>query len=140
MHELALTVLDGEFSIHRLGRGDPVPEAVLASDDYWIARTDDELSIVCRSSVEVASRAEDGGWSCLKVRGPLEFTATGILAGVSAALALAQVSVFAVSTYDTDYLFVKTARLGDALEALRIAGYAVQADDRGPEPEGGRTG
>jgi uncharacterized protein len=70
-------------------------------------------------------RAE-GGWRCLKVQGPLDFALTGILAALTAPLAAAGIAVFAVSTYDTDYLLLKAENLHRAAEALRGAGHRVE--------------
>ena len=64
-------------------------------------------------------------WGCLRVEGVLDFSLIGILAGITAALAAARISVFAVSTHDTDYLLVKHAVMKEAIAALRQAGYAV---------------
>jgi hypothetical protein len=65
------------------------------------------------------------GWRALVVAGPLDLALTGILAGIAAALAAADVAIFALATYDTDYVLVRSARLGDAVAALRAAGYDV---------------
>ena len=67
----------------------------------------------------------EAGWRCLKVEGPLDFGLTGILAAITAPLAAAGIPVFAVCTYDTDYVMVKTDQLADAVDALRHAGHRV---------------
>ncbi|MBN1372589.1 MAG: ACT domain-containing protein, partial [Anaerolineaceae bacterium] len=72
-------------------------------------------------------RAE-GGWRALKVLGPLDFSLTGILAGLASTLAAAGVSIFALSTFDTDYIMVKESSLGTAIEALREQGHTIHAD------------
>lgn len=132
MPQLSLTVLSSEFSIHRLDPDESIPVAVLKSGLFWIGRTDHELSIVCRSGVAVPGSRVDAGWSCLKVEGPLDPGLTGVLAGLSAALAAAQVSMLALSTYDTDYLLVKSRDLAKATAALAAAGYNVEPKHRGP--------
>jgi hypothetical protein len=71
-------------------------------------------------------RWRESGWRCLKVRGPLDFGLTGILAALTSALAAASIPIFALSTYDTDYLMIKTDTLERAIEALRGAGHRVQ--------------
>lgn len=71
------------------------------------------------------------GWRGLRVAGALDFSLLGIIAGISAALAGAGVSVFVVSTYDTDYVLVKADRLEDAIAALRARGYAVEMEEEG---------
>ncbi len=65
------------------------------------------------------------GWRGLKVAGPLDFALTGVLASLAGPLAEAGVSIFAISTYDTDYLFVREEQLGAAIDALRRAGFAI---------------
>jgi len=126
MPGLSLRVLTGEYSIHRLDAGAPIPDAVLRSGPYWIGKTDEELSIVCASGVPVAGSRVDAGWSCIKVSGPLDLDATGILASLSSALAGAGVSLLALSTYETDYVLVRSRYLPQAITALKGAGYAVE--------------
>jgi len=121
----ALDVLHGEFTIWRLGAADAIPENIDDVAPCFIARTEDELSIVCPSSVELPGVRNEPGWSCLRVAGPLDLALTGILAGISGVLAGAGVPLFAVSTFDTDYVLVKTDRLGEASLALRAAGYTI---------------
>lgn len=97
-------------------------------DEFWfLGRTDEELSLVClaASVPEDADRTESG-WSMLRVEGPLDFSLTGVLAGLSGRLADAGIPLFAVSTYNTDYILVKTERLSDAIAALRAAGHAIK--------------
>ncbi|MFH1574880.1 MAG: ACT domain-containing protein [Acidobacteriota bacterium] len=125
MPDPRLTVLGLQLSIHRLEPADPVPPAVLGSGFYSVTRTAEELSIVCDSGILFASPRTEAGWACLKVEGPLDFGLTGVLAGISGALASSGVSIVAISTFDTDYILVKSARLPDALRALECAGYDI---------------
>lgn len=97
----------------------------------FLAGTPDERSVVC--PVECAPRsatAVEPGWRALCVTGTLDFGLVGILAGLSGALAAEGISLFAISTYDTDYLLVKAENLARGLEALKAAGYAVEHGDR----------
>ncbi len=121
----ALSVLDGEFTVHRLGPSAPLPVVVAEDPFCWVGRTDDELSIVCRSSLAVDSLSRESGWSCLEVQGPLDFALTGVLAGIATVLADAGVSILALSTFETDYILVKREGLRDAVSALREAGYSI---------------
>jgi hypothetical protein len=123
MQQLSLTILEQEYSIHRLNAGADIPPEVLACHFYSITKTDDELSIVCPSAIKVAGEKVDSGWCCIKVCGILDLTLTGILAGLTAALAEAKISVFAFSTYDTDYLLVKQKAIGQARKVLEYAGH-----------------
>jgi len=121
-YSLTLAVMPGEFNIHRYAPTDPVPTDVLAGGFFSICRTDDELSIVCADTISMESARCDTGWSCIKVLGPLDFSLTGILAHLAGLLAEAGVSIFAVSTYDTDYILVKTGQLMPAIAALKAGG------------------
>jgi hypothetical protein len=88
-----------------------------------ITRTPDELSIVCdEDSVPVDVQAERG-WRALQLIGPIPFEVTGVAAALTSALAASAISLFLVSTYDTDWLLVKESSLERAVEALRNAGY-----------------
>jgi len=125
MNSLHLTLLDGEFAVHRLPPEAEIPPQALSGAFYALTRTADELSLVCPAGISVPGSRREGGWSALKVAGPLDFSLTGVLAGLSGALAAAGVSVFALSTFDTDFLLVKAADLPRAVTALRAAGYTV---------------
>jgi hypothetical protein len=122
---LTLQVLDGKFTIHRFDPESEIPAQVLGSDFYSLSRTPDELSIVCRSAIEIGSEKSSSGWACLKVLGPLDFSLTGVLAGIAEVLAKADVSIFAISTYDTDYILVNAGKLEIAVQSLVAAGYNV---------------
>ena len=84
-------------------------------------------------------KAEDG-WRTLKIAGPLDFSLVGVLAEASGILAAAKVSIFAVSTFDTDYLLVKAGRLDDARAALERGGHSVEIAPEQPEKPGIRDG
>ena len=88
-------------------------------------RTDEELSIVCEAARVPAGVRSETGWRAFKVAGPLEFPQVGVLSALAAPLAAAGVSIFVVSTFDTDYLLVKEARLAEASRALEAAGHTI---------------
>lgn len=124
----ALRVLPGTFDIHRLPGDAAIPPALLGAPWTWIARTADELSIVCRPDGELAARAEvSAGWSAIQVAGPIPHDVVGLLADLSRRLAEARITLFALSTYDTDYVLVRTDQLDGALTALGRAGYPTRA-------------
>jgi len=123
-HSIKMAVMPGEFNIHRFEPTDTVPTDILARGFFSVCRTDEELSIVCADTIPLASARCDAGWSGIKVLGPLEFSMTGILAHIAGLLAQAGISIFALSTYDTDYLLVKTGRLASAVAALKAGGYS----------------
>jgi uncharacterized protein len=90
-----------------------------------ITRTPDELSVVCAEEAVPAGVRAEHGFRCLSVVGPLDFSATGILASFASPLAEAGVSVFVVSTFDTDLVLVRQALLSQAVAVLRAAGHHV---------------
>ena len=122
---LTLHLLPGEFAACRLLPSESVPAWVGASGFSSITRTADELSIICAASFVPAGLKAERGWRLFKFQGPFEFTATGILTAVLAPLADAKVGILALSTFDTDYLLVKTSHLDDAVRALVAAGHTV---------------
>lgn len=118
------TLLLGEWAIARLAPEAPLPPWALAPADFnAIARTPHELSIVAPATAVPAEIRAERGWAVLRLQGPFAFDQTGILASFATPLADANIGIFAVSTFDTDYVLVKTARLADALAALRAAGH-----------------
>ena len=121
--ELQLTILENDFTIHRFPPNQTVPNQVYESRFYSISKTKDELSIVCTSTTQLNSEKSERGWSCIRIVGSLDFSLTGILAKISAILAEAEISIFAISTFDTDYILVKSARLPSARDALLADGY-----------------
>ena len=84
------------------------------------------MSVVCSSSVILNSEKSETGWSCIKVIGPLDFSLTGILSDISVILAKAKISIFAISTFDTDYILVKSEKLQAAKKVLKQAKYAFK--------------
>jgi hypothetical protein len=93
-----------------------------------VTRTSDELSVVCdEEQIPEGVRAEKG-WRILQVKGPFELTEIGILAALATSLADAKVSLFAISTFDTDYLLVSEKQLAAAIAALSGAGHRVRKD------------
>jgi hypothetical protein len=125
MMALELELLSGEFAVCRLEAGVTVPEWALTGSLASATRTADEVSIVCPASEVPAGVRAENGWHCLKIRGPLPFSLTGVLASVVQPLAEAGISLFALSTYDTDYVLVKAETFPRALEALSVAGHRI---------------
>ncbi len=118
-----LKILNGKYVIHRLDKTAAVPAGIFECEFYNISKTDEELSIICPTSLALESKQYDEDWACIKVLGPLDFSLTGILAKLSGILAKAEISIFAISTFDTDYILVKAAKLSRATSALESAGY-----------------
>ncbi len=120
-----LSALDERLAICRLDARAKTPAWALERQFFSITRTADELSIVCPESDAPEGAKVEGGWRAIKVEGPLDFSLMGILASITAPLAAAGVGVFAVSTYDTDYVLVKEANLEKAVSALKSRGHEV---------------
>ncbi|RLB44111.1 MAG: ACT domain-containing protein [Deltaproteobacteria bacterium] len=126
---VALSVLAEEFGICRLSSAEETPDWLRGYPLYFVARTSDELSVLCPVSVIPDSVLADRQWRCLKVDGPIDFDEVGILASLAKPLAEVGIAVLAVSTYDTDYLFVKRHELSKAIEVLNKAGHRIEQEE-----------
>lgn len=132
---LRLVLLDDTFAIVRFPPAAAVPAWASASSDFvTITRTLDELSIVAADRLVPETVNGERDFRALKVVGPLAFGEVGILASIASALAAEGVSIFVVSTYDTDYVLLKSVRLNMAAVALRQAGYIVSMKGDEPSP------
>jgi hypothetical protein len=114
-----------ELTLVRLEPNEALPAWAVSGEFFSVSRTADELSIVCAESQVPAGPLAERGWRALRVVGKLDFGLTGILASLAVPLAKAGVSIFALSTFDTDYVLVKGASLGAAASALRGAGHEI---------------
>jgi hypothetical protein len=126
-YSYSLTVLPFTLAVCRMPPNNPLPVWAAETRLLSLTRTEDELSLVCEEALVPAGVQREPGWRALKVTGPLDFSLTGVLSSLLAPLAQAGVSIFAISTYDTDYLLVKEANLNEAVAALRGAGHQVSA-------------
>jgi hypothetical protein len=122
---LDLSLLTGQWAICRLPADAALPAWAVAGRWFSVTRTADELSVVCPEQAVPAGATAELGWVALQVAGPLDFGLTGVLAALAGPLAQAGVSLFAVSTYDTDYVLIKADRLAEGLQALRLAGHRI---------------
>lgn len=124
---LDLKLMDGRLAVCRLApAGEPPFWALRAGGFCSMTRTADEWSVVCPEDLVPQSTVCERGWRILQVAGPLDFALTGILDSIARPLAEAGVSIFAVSTYDTDYVMVKEEHAGQAARVLEAAGHRVQ--------------
>jgi hypothetical protein len=123
---LVLAIVPGTYAVCRLPAADPVPEWATAGEVFSITRTPDELSILCAQHLVPAGTQAERDWCCLRVDDILDFGLIGILAEISAVLAKALVSIFVVSTFNTDYVLVKARQFEQAIAALVEAGYEVR--------------
>ena len=101
----------------------------ISADFFFVGKTDEEVSLVCRTEDAPAEAIErDDGWKGFRIQGVLDFSLIGILSKLSAVLAENGIGIFAVSTYNTDYILVKSENFERAMAALAEAGYKVQAE------------
>lgn len=98
----------------------------MSKEFYFIAKTDEEISLVCRTAdVPSVTTAREDGWRAFRIEGTLDFSLVGILAKLTAILAENGIGLFAVSTYNTDYVLVKKEDMERALTALGDRGYLI---------------
>jgi len=97
---------------------------------YSVTRTRDELSIIVEEAHVPAGTQSQSGWRVLRVHGPFVLSEVGVLASLTMPLADARVSVFVVSTFDTDYLLVTEEQLASAIVALGRAGHSIQRSEQ----------
>jgi uncharacterized protein len=125
---VSVDIAPGDYAIARMPSGSTAPAELFAAAGtalVSITSTPDEVSVVCPTAVAPPADTLNSGWRLLTVRGPLEFTLTGIMASLAGALAAAGVSLFAVSTFDTDHILVRGEDLQRAIVALTEAGHEI---------------
>ena len=124
--QLKLIALADIYHVHRLPSRTDIPLDLFENEGIIsITKTEEEISILCPSNVSLPESKKEGPWNLLKVKGPLDFTLTGILADLLTPLKESRVSIFALSTFDTDYILVKAEKFQEAKKALLAAGYEV---------------
>jgi hypothetical protein len=120
-----LTLLPERFAISRLAAKAAIPDWAMQGPFFSVSRTGDELSIVCELSRVPVGVQSQPGWRVFKVHGPFVLTEIGVLSALAAPLAEAKISLFAISTFDTDYLLVASETLSAAIAALERAGHTI---------------
>jgi uncharacterized protein len=123
---LTLKLLPGQLAVCHLDAGAP-PPAWASGPVTSITRTEQEVSVVCAEHAVPADIRAERGFRCLAVAGTLDFSLTGVLASLAAPLADAGVSIFVLSTFDTDLLLVRASVLPEALAALQAAGHHLSS-------------
>jgi hypothetical protein len=122
---LELTLLPERFAISRLAADAPVPAWATEGSFFSVTRTGDELSVVCELGRVPVGVQSQPGWRVFKVHGPFVLTEIGVLSALATPLAEAKLSLFAISTFDTDYLLVASETLSAAVAALEHAGHKI---------------
>jgi hypothetical protein len=125
MSKQSLELMKEAFTIHSFDASEQIPKQVYNAPVYFIAKTYDELSIVCPDYLKLNSNESESGWAALEVLGPLGFSMTGILSNISGILAQEKISIFAISTFDTDYILIKQEFMDNAINSLQKNGYNV---------------
>ena len=119
--------LAGRYVILRLATDAPVPAWATEGEFTSIARTSEELSIVCQANNPPAEIGSPHHWMCLKLEGPFPFSQTGVLLSFIEPLSSKDIPIFAISTYDTDYVLIQEEWAGAALNALQDAGHELRS-------------
>jgi alpha-amylase len=118
-----LEIIEGDFSVCKV---ENITPGMLKEQFTFAARTDKEVSLVCRTGrVPKNALEREDGWRLFRFQGKLAFTETGVLSRITSVLAEEEHVIFAVSTFDTDYIMVKADKLEQAAEALRKSGYTI---------------
>lgn len=128
--ERSLLLLEDVFAICRLDRGAPVPEWATRGDFFSLARTPDELSVVCPQTSVPRTKDCEPGWRCLKVESPFEFDLSGMISSIAAPVAEADIDLFVVATQDSDYLMVRGRDLERTISMLSERAYRIELQCR----------
>lgn len=124
-HQLKFRFLPGPYAIVRLAHNAPVPDWALKGDFTSVTRTLDELSIVCATENLPTDVQSSHRWICLKLEGPFPFSQTGVLLSFIEPLSTNGIPIFAISTYDTDYVLIQEEFAGASLKVLQEAGHEL---------------
>lgn len=128
-HKLKFRRITGSFAVCQLPPDAALPDWALGGVVTSVTRTADELSIVCSGDAVPEGVQAEKGWICFELGGPFPFSQTGVLASFIDPLAERGLSIFAISTFDTDYVLVKDELAGVALEALQEAEHELSPRD-----------
>jgi len=123
-HQLKYRRLPSLYAIVRLAPDAPVPDWATKGEFTSITRTSDELSVVCPANNLPADVTSPHRWICLKLEGPFPFSMTGVLLSFIEPLSSKGIPIFAISTYDTDYVLVQE-EFAWAIDVLRAAGHEM---------------
>lgn len=124
-HKLKFRWLTGPYAIVRLAPDSPVPDWATKGEFTSITRSADELSIVCPADNLPRDVDSPHHWICLKLEGPFPFELTGVLLSFIEPLSRNDIPIFAISTYDTDYVLIQEDHAGNAMDILREAGHEL---------------
>ena len=121
---MELKIINQDFSVCKL---EDLSKVDYSDEFCFIGKTDEELSLVCNTNLVPINAVEcDNGWKAFRIQGVLDFSLIGILSKISTLLAENQIGIFAVSTYNTDYILTKKENFKKAIEILEQNGYEVK--------------
>lgn len=126
---LHLSLLPEQLAVCRFAADAGIPAWALSSSFFSITRTTDELSLVCQAHLVPPDVQCEHGWQAFKLHGPFAFDQIGILVAVLQPLAEAGISIFALSTFDTDCVLVRMPQVAQAVIVLREYGHAIESSD-----------
>jgi hypothetical protein len=122
MPDINLLITPWKLAVCKL-TNEQLPAWANSSHFLSYTKTADEYSLVCEAHYVPKEIKAETGWNCLKVEGVLDFSLVGIIAGITAVLAAEKISVFVISTHDTDYLLIKEEKTRQAIQALKSSSY-----------------
>lgn len=121
---MELKLLENKYKVIKLNPNEHVDLEGLSKEEiYSITKTDEELSIVVNKDINIKSDIIEDNWRIIKIVGTLDFSLIGILSKISTILANANISIFALSTYNTDYILVKDDKIKQAIKVLEENNY-----------------
>ena len=121
---MELKIISQDFSVCKL---EDLSKVDYSDEFCFIGKTDEELSLVCNTNLVPTNAIKcDNGWKAFRIEGVLDFSLIGILSKISTLLAGNEIGIFAVSTYNTDYILIKKENLNKAIEVLEQNGYEVK--------------
>lgn len=121
---MELKIISQDFSVCKL---EDLSKVDYSDEFCFIGKTDEELSLVCNTNLVPTNAFKcDNGWKAFRIQGVLDFSLIGILSKISTLLAGNEIGIFAVSTYNTDYILIKKENLNKAIEVLEQNGYEVK--------------
>ena len=124
---MRLRTLPDSYAVVRLHPGADLPEWVDKGPFRSVTRTDNEVSVVCRDFDVPDGESVDRGWTVLETMGPVDFSLTGVISSLVEPLAAAEVPIFVISTFESDYVLVRSSDLARAADALEGAGHEFAA-------------
>ena len=127
--KLSMRILTDRMAVCRFEPSAPLPDWIDQPGFYSITRTAEELSVVCSEERVPPGAESETGWRCFQLQGPFNFSETGIISSLTQPLTESGVSVFVISTFDTDYLMVKEKDFSKAIDVLATQGHQITGED-----------